>query len=108
MSIIQKNIFGDNIVYSVSPDFTRQLSPELKDEIISTLKNIIISSISIRFEHTSETVQFAGIISQFLQDNGFGVFTNGVMMSEIQRNEFSIQKHPSDPNFAILKIGSLL
>ena len=108
MSIIQKNIFGDNIVYTVSPDFTRQLTPELKNEIISTLKSLNVSSVSIRFEHSSETAQFAGIVSQFLQDNGFGVFANGVMMSEIQRNEFSIQKHPSDSNFAILKIGTLL
>jgi hypothetical protein len=108
MSIIQKNIFGDNIVYSVSPDFTRQLTPELKDEIISTLRSLNVSSVSIRFEHSSETAEFAGIISHFLQDNGLGVFTNGVMMSEIQRNEFSIQKHPSDPNFAQLKIGTLL
>jgi hypothetical protein len=50
MSIIQKNIFGDNIVYSVSPDFTRQLTPELKNEIITTLKNINVLSVSIRFE----------------------------------------------------------
>ena len=107
MSIIQKNIFGNNIVYSVSPDFTRQLTQELQDEIISTLRSLNVSSVSIRFEHSSETAQFAGIVSQFLQDSGFGVFTNGVMMSEIQRNEFSIQKHPSDPNFAILKIGTL-
>ncbi len=108
MSIIQKNIFGDNVVYSVSPDFTRQLTTELKNEMISTLKSLNVSSVSIRFEHSSETVQFAGIVSQFLQGNGFEVFANGVMMSEILRNEFSIQKHPSDPNFAILKIGTLL
>jgi len=108
MSIIQKNIFGDNVVYSVSPDFTRRLTPELKNEIISALKSLNVSSVSIRFEHSSETAQFAEIVSQFLQENGFGVFVNGAMMSGIQRNEFSIQKHPSDPNFAILKIGTLL
>lgn len=108
MSIIQKNIFGDNIIYNVSPDFTRELTIELEKEIISTLKYLNVSSVSIRFEYSSETAQFVEIVSRFLQNNGFGVFANGVMMSEIQRNEFSIQKHPSDPNFAILKIGTLL
>lgn len=108
MNIIQKNVFGTNNIFIVSPDFIRQLTLELKDEIIFTLKSLSVSSVSIRYEYSSETTQFVGIVSQFLQENEFVVFANGVMMSEIQRNEFSIQKHPSDPNFAIIKIGTLL
>jgi len=49
MSIIQKNIFGDNIIYSVSPDFTRQLTDELQKEILSTLSALNVSSVVIRF-----------------------------------------------------------
>lgn len=108
MSIIQKNVFGDNIIYNVSPNFTRQLTNELQQEIISTLTSLNVSSVAIRFEHGAETAEFVAMISQFLRDRGFTVYANGVMMSEITRNEFSIRKHPTDPLFAIIKIGPLL
>ena len=108
MSIIQKNVFGDNIIYTVSPDFTRQLTDELKNEITSTMSSLKVTSAIIRYEHGAETLDYVTLVFQFLKENGFQVHTNSVMMSEITRNEFSIQKHPSDPSFAIIKIGSLL
>ncbi len=108
MDIIQKNVFGDNVVYYVSPDFTRNLTDELKTQIILALRTLNVSSVAIRCEHVAEAVQFATIVSQFLRESGFQVYMNTVMMSEIQRNEFSIQKHPSDPDFAIIKIGPIL
>jgi len=107
MSIIQKNVFGDNIIYNVSPNFSRQLTNELQNEIISTLTTLNVTLISIRYEHGAETAEFVDIISQFLSYNGYKVYANAVMMSEIKRNEFSIQKHPSDPLCAIIKIGPL-
>ena len=107
-SIIQKNVFGDNIIYTVSPDFTRQLTDELKNEITSTMSSLKVTSVVIRYEVGAETLDYVTLVFQFLKENGFQVHTNGVMMSEITRNEFSIQKHPSDPSFAIIKIGSLL
>ena len=33
MSIIQKNIFGYNIIYQVSPSYTRNLDEDLKKEV---------------------------------------------------------------------------
>ena len=108
MSIIQKNVFGDNIIYTVSPDFTRQLTDELKNEITSTMSSLKVTSVVIRYEVGAETLDYVTLVFQFLKENGFQVHTNSVMMSEITRNEFSIQKHPSDPSFAIIKIGSLL
>lgn len=108
MSIIQKNVFGDNIIYTVSPDFTRQLTDELKNEITSTMSSLKVTSVVIRYEVGAETLDYVTLVFQFLKENGFQVHTNGVMMSEITRNEFSIQKHPSDPSFAIIKIGPLL
>ena len=108
MKIIQKNIFGDNIIFNISPNFTRVLTSELQIELITTLKELNVSAVSIRYEHGAETREFVNLISQFLSQNGFRVFSNGVMMSEILRNEFSIQKHPSDTSFAMIKIGPLL
>jgi hypothetical protein len=108
MSIIQKNVFGDNIIYSVSPDFTRQLTDELQREILSTLSELNVSAVAIRFELGSETGEYVLKISQFLDKHGFKVYSNRVMMSEITRNEFSIQKHPSDSQVAIMKIGPLI
>ena len=108
MSIIQKNVFGDNVIYNVSPNFSRQLTKELQEEIISILKTLNVTSVAIRYEHGAETAEFVNKVSEFLLNNGFPVYPNGVMMSEITRNEFSIQKHPTDPLFAIIKIGHLL
>jgi len=108
MSIIQKNVFGDNIIYSVSPDFTRQLTDELQKEILSTLSALNVSSVVIRFEHGAETAEYVQKISQFLEENGFKVYLNGVMMSEIKRNEFTIQKHQSDSQFAKMIIGPII
>lgn len=84
------------------------MTGELQKEIISTLSKLNVTSVAIRYEHGAETVEFVGIVSQFLIDNGFKVYANGVKMSEITRNEFSIQKHPSDPLFAIIEIGPSL
>ncbi len=108
MSIIQKNVFGDNIINTVSPNFSRQLTNEVQKEIIATLRTLNVTSVAIRFENGAEPSEFVAKVSKFLADNGFKVFANGVMMSEITRNEFSIQKHPSDPAFAIIKIGPII
>lgn len=109
MSIVQKNVFGDNIIYQVSPNYTRNLNKELETEIISILRALGVSSIIIRIENGAETKQFAQTVAKFLIKNGFNnVKIIPVMMSEITRGEFSIQKHPSDPDFAIIKIGPLI
>ncbi|MBS1600606.1 MAG: hypothetical protein JST75_20445 [Bacteroidetes bacterium] len=108
MNFIQKNVFGDNLIYTVSPNFSRQLTSELKEEIIFLLNTFNATSVSIRFEHGSETAEFATLVAQFLTNNKFNVYKNEVMMSEIKRNEFSIKQHPSDSGFAIIKIGSIL
>jgi hypothetical protein len=109
MSIVQKNVFGDNITYQISPDFTRNLNEDLKEEITSILKELEVTSAVIRIEHGAETNQFAQIVAQFLLSIGINVSQIiPVFMSEIQRSKFSIQKHPSDPTFAIVKIGTLI
>lgn len=68
MSIIQKNIFGDNIVYNMSPNFTRQLPIELQNDLISTLNSWYVSSISIRFEYSSETAQYVAHVAAGSKD----------------------------------------
>lgn len=108
MSIIQKNIFGDNIIYQVSPNFTRNLDIDLKSEILNTLKNLNVTSVTIRFESSGESAEFVAKITNFLKSENFAVYSTGVMMSEIQRNQFTIEKHPSDPNFAKISIGTLM
>jgi hypothetical protein len=109
MSIVQKNVFGNNITHQIWPDFTRNLNEVLKEEITSILKELEVTSAVIRIEHGSETNQFAQIVAQFLLSIGINVSQIiPVMMSEIQRSEFSIQKHPSYPTFAIVKIGTLI
>ena len=72
------------------------------------MSSLKVTSVVIRYEVGAETLDYVTLVFQFLKENGFQVHTNGVMMSEITRNEFSIQKHPSDPSFAIIKIGPLL
>jgi hypothetical protein len=107
MSIIQKNVFGDNIIYNVPPIYSRQLTTELQKEIISVLESNNIKGIMVRFEHGGETGEFANKIAQFLIDNNYTARTMGVMASEIQRNEFSIQRNPGDPTWAFIKIGPI-
>ncbi len=109
MSVIQKNIFGDNVIYSISPDFTRQLNDQLQGELLLVLGELEVNAVVIRIESGGETSQFANIIAEFLQKSNIMVANIiSVTQSEIERNEFSIQKHPSDPNFAIIKIGPLM
>ena len=107
MSIIQKNVFGDNIIYVVPQPLTRNLSKEIKSEILSIIKNFGASSAVIRYEHGGETSEFSYIVSQFLEENNIKVNVIPVMMSERKRNEFSIQKHPSDPEYVMIKIGPI-
>jgi hypothetical protein len=109
MSIVQKNIFGDNIVYSVSPNFTRNLNEELQREILNILKEMDVESIKIRYENGGETNEFSNIIAQFLQNNGFrNIFLQPVLMSEIQRSQFTIEKITDDTNFAMICIGPII
>jgi len=84
------------------------LSDELKQEIISLLNSLSVSQVAIRYEHSAETKEFVQVIARFLESNGFKVYQNGVIHSEIQRNEFTIQKHPSDPAFAKITIGPII
>ena len=107
MSIIQKNVFGNNIIYNVPPIYTRQLTIELQKEIIQLLESNNISSVVIRYEHGGETSEFSMIIAQFLRANDYKINLNCCMMSEIKRNEFTIQKHPSDPSYALIQLGSI-
>jgi hypothetical protein len=106
-NIIQKDFSGDKIIYNVSPDYTRQLTDELQEEIISALKSLDVSSVSVRFEHSVDTTDFVDLVCQFLKNNGYKVYANGFTMSNISKNEFSIKRHNSDPTFASIKIGSL-
>lgn len=108
MKYTQKNIFGNNIIYTISPNFTREMEDEIKSEIISTLTKLEVTSVSIRFEYSSETIEFVEKIRFFLHENGYIVYTNSIIQSEINRYELSIQKHPSDQNFAILCVGTLI
>jgi hypothetical protein len=77
----------------------------LKNELIEVLKLMKLSYIVIRFDYASETAEFANAIGQFLKDNDYCVFTNGVLVSDIEVNEFSVQRNPIDHSFAILRIG---
>jgi hypothetical protein len=105
MSIIQKNMFGHNVIYVVPQPMTRNLTPEIKTELLSIIKDLGASSAVIRYEQGGETAEFSNIVAHFLGENNIKVNMVNVMMSEIQRNEFSIQKHPSDPDYVIIKIG---
>jgi hypothetical protein len=107
-AIVTNNQIGNNTVYNVSPSFSRKLTDSQKQEVITTLKAMRVSKVSIRFEHTAETKEFVESLRSFLIRSGFSVVVNGVMMSEIQRGEFGIRIHPSDPTFAMLTIGSLM
>jgi hypothetical protein len=107
-SIVTNNQTGDNTIYNISASFSRRLTQELKEELISRLNSLGVSGIAIRYEHTSETAEFAQQIKQFLADNGFQVNLIPVMMSEIARHEFTVQKHPVDPTFAKITIGSIM
>jgi len=107
MSIIQKNIFGDNVIYVVPQSLSRNLTKELKSELLSIIKDIGASSAVIRYEHGGETEEFSNIVANYLCENNIKVNMISVMMSEIKRNEFSIQQHPSDSDYVIIKIGPL-
>jgi hypothetical protein len=107
MSIIQKNVFGDNVVYVVPQALSRSLTLEVKSELLSIIKDMGASCAVIRYEHGGETKEFSNIVANFLCENDVKVNMVSVMMSEINRNEFSIQRHPSDPDYVIIKIGPL-
>ena len=106
-NIIKKDFSGDKIIYNVAPEYNRQLTVELQEDLIEALKSLEVSSVSLRFEHSADTTDFADTVCQFLKNSGYNVFANGYVMSNISRNEFSIKKHNSDPSFASIKIGSL-
>lgn len=108
MSTRQKIDLENNIDFNVSPGFSRPLTIELQKELIGIFNKMKVNSIAIRFEYASETAQFANTIAQFLKDNQFNVLINGVIDSDIEKNEFSIQRNPIDCQFAIIKIGVLI
>ena len=106
-TIIKKDFSGDKVIYNVSKEHIRQLTSELQEEIIAALKSLEVSSVSVRFEHSIDTTEFVDSVCQFLKTNGYQVYANGIVMSNITRDEFSIKRHNSDPSFASIKIGSL-
>ncbi len=107
-AIVTNNQIGNNTVYNVAPSFSRQITDAQKKEVISNLNALGVTNVMIRFEHTSETKEFVASVAAFLISSGFEVRSMGVMMSEMQRGEFRIRRHPADPTFAMITIGSLM
>ena len=106
MDIIQKNIFGNNTVYIIPPNYVRTLDDKLKKEISGVIQNLGVNSATIRYENGGETKEFSETVKKFLIEWGLhNVNLMPVLMSEIERNEFSIQVNPGDQNWAIIKIG---
>jgi|GEM_PF-1251656 len=109
MSIIQKNIFGDNVIFQVPPNYSRVLDNQLKKEILSLFNTLGMKSATIRFENGAETKEFAGKVRLFLLDSGVTpVNTVSMGQSDIERNEFSIKQHPSDTSWAMINIGNTI
>lgn len=106
MSVLQKNINEDSVIYTVSPDFSRQLTNELQAEIIFVLTELNIATVEIQFEYSADTAEFASFLSYFLSTNGYVFCEKVSMKSEMKKNEFSIQIDPSDSLRAIIRIGS--
>ena len=106
-TIIKKDFSGDKVIYNVSPEYIRLLTDELQEEIISALKSLDVTSVSVRFEHSADTTEYVDSVCHFLKANGYQVYANGITMSNISKNEFSIKRHNSDPKFASIKIGAL-
>lgn len=107
-AIVTNNQVGNNVIYNISANFSRVLTIEMKNQILVTLTKLVVTSVTIRFVESSETKEYVGFLSEFLKSNGYNVFSNGVLFSEIQRNEFTIEKHPSDVTFAKITIGSIV
>ena len=108
MNIIQKNIFGKNIVYSISPEFLRNLTPEAKGKIINLLNQLDVHSVVIRITNAGENLEYAEIVREFLLANGIQVYQIiPNPFSGYHRKQFTIEKHPSRVGVAIIKIGPL-
>ncbi|MNR30433.1 hypothetical protein D3C85_1478880 [compost metagenome] len=104
MTLTQKNVFGDNII-NVNP--SRELLDRDKQKLLEIINGVNATSAVIRYEHGGETQEFARIVGSFLHSNNISVNFIQVMMSEIERNEFSIMHHPNDASFVIIKIGPI-
>jgi hypothetical protein len=110
MDIIQKSVFGDNILHYFVPEtFVRKFDDDLKKELNEALRALNPQRIRIRFEHGGETQEFAELVANFLIGEGFNLEqVLPVMMSEIPRNEFSIKPHEADNALIVIRIGSLM
>lgn len=109
MDVKQKNVFGKNeFTINVQP-INRNINDEQKKEIIDYLNNLKIKSVSLQFEYSQETQEFSKKIASTLREAGFNVYgeNDTRIASGIKRGEFSILKHPADPSFAIIRIGSI-
>lgn len=109
MDVKQNNVFGKNeLTINVQP-INRNINDRQKKEIIDYLNNLKIKSVSLQFEYSQETQEFSKNIAIMLREAGFNVYGEDDirMASGIKRGEFSISKHPTDPSFAIVRIGSI-
>ncbi len=106
MNINQKNLFGDNII-KVTQLQDRELNDNQKKEFLEALRSMSISGATIRYENGGETQSFANHIAKILNSANIDVNFSCVTNSEIQRGEFSIDKHLSVPNYVIIKIGPI-
>jgi hypothetical protein len=96
---------GDNYVYNITVRQRRTLTEELAQEILQELNSMDVEGVMIRFEITGETRLLVGQLQQFLTSQNYKVYPNGVMMGELNVNEFRLMNHPSDPKTAKLCIG---
>ena len=108
--VIQRNVFGNNVINLVSDpsSFYRELTDGSKRKILDFLELNDLTSVVIRFEFTAESSELVQKINQFLLENNYKVYITSVMQSEIIRNQFTIERHPSDDTFAFIKIGSVV
>ena len=108
ININQKNIFGGNSINIIYPT-DRELTADLKNQILKGLKKFNVNSVVLQFDYDQETKVFIDKIASFFRNERYAVFgeNDNRFASGIKRREFSISKHPSDPNFAIVRVGGL-
>ena len=86
----------------------RELTNIQKNDILNQLQTLGVRSVAIHFEYDSETKNFVQNLVYFLKNKGYVVYGDNDLRqgSGISKNEFTIIKHPSDPDFAIIRIGT--
>jgi hypothetical protein len=106
-NIRQKNVFGDNVVMQ-NVRISRDLDVVGKEQLQDFLVANNIEGVTIRYEAGGETRELADKVRSMI--SGFGITSvnmTAVMMSEIGRGQFTIEQHPTDKKFAVVRIGSL-